>query len=59
MPLPNAKVNVNKRPMLIPSDSAIRRLSTAARIWAPVRVRSKASQRPLTIRIPITIIATL
>ena len=44
MPLPNAKVIVNRRPMLMPSDSAMRRLSTAARICAPMRVRSKPSQ---------------
>ena len=53
MPLPKAKVTVNRRPMLMPSDSAIRRLSTAARICAPIRVRSKASQRPTAITMPI------
>ncbi len=38
--------------MLMPSDSAMRRLSTAARICAPMRVRSKPSQRPTTMRDP-------
>ena len=32
----------------------MRRLSTAARICAPIRVRSKASQSPPTITMPIT-----
>ena len=36
-----AKVTVNNRSILIPSDSAILRLSTAARICAPIFVRSK------------------
>ena len=48
MPLPKAKVSVNSRSMLMPSDSAMRRLSTAARICAPMRVRSKPSQSPST-----------
>ena len=41
MPLPSANVIVNSRSTLMPSDSAIRRLSTAARICAPISVRSK------------------
>ena len=55
MPLPNAKVMVNSRSMLMPSDSAMRRLSTAARICAPMRVRSKPSQSPSMITMPTTI----
>ena len=55
MPLPKAKVMVNSRSMLMPSDSAMRRLSTAARICAPMRVRSKPSQSPSTITMPTTI----
>ena len=42
-PLPSAKVSVNRRPTSTPSDCAMRRLSTAARIRAPKRVRSKPS----------------
>ena len=45
--------------MLIPSDSAMRRLSTAARIWAPMRVRSKPSQRPTAMAIPMAMRTTL
>src|SRR5262249_40948487 len=59
MPLPNAKVSVNRRAMLIPRDSAMGRLSTAARICAPTSVRSKPSQRPPAIAAPTTISTTL
>jgi hypothetical protein len=55
MPLPNPKVTANSRSMLMPSDSAMRRLSTAARICAPKRVRSKPNQSPTTIAMPAAI----
>ena len=55
MPLPKPKVMANSRSMLMPSDSAMRRLSTAARICAPNRVRSKPSHSPTTITMPTTI----
>ena len=43
MPLPKAKVSVNSRSTLMPTDWAMRRLSTAARICAPSSVRSNTS----------------
>ena len=46
---------MNSRSILMPSDSAMRRLSTAARICAPMRVRSKPSHSPITIKVPTTI----
>ena len=45
-PLPSAKVMMNSRVVLMPTDCAMRRLSTAARTIAPQRVRSTPNQSP-------------
>ena len=44
-PLPRAKVIMNRRLVLMPTDCAMPRLSTAARTIAPQRVRSTPIQR--------------
>jgi len=47
-PLPSAKVSVNRRLVLIPTDCAMARLSTVARTMAPQRVRSTPNHKSAT-----------